>query len=403
MITPDSAWGIVRRHTKSLPAIYLSLNKAHGLCLAETVCADRDMPPADRSAMDGYAVRASDIAHCPATLRLVGEVAAGSSAQPRVARDTCVRILTGANVPPGADTVVMIEDTQESGGIVTVMTSVKAGSNILRHGEDARRKDLLLTKGTMINSAQAGVCASVGKARVRVTDKPAVTVICVGQELREPGSRVRSHEIRNSNGPALCAALQEWGCGIITYLTLPDDLRSLTSEIRRALKRCDVLILAGGMSVGKYDFVRAAIESAGAAVRFHGVAMKPGKPTLYATASGNKHIFGLPGNPLSALTAFHEFALPCIRRMSGLAIKDCRPSFMLPLTSDMNSKGGRIRYVQGKIVWKKTGPQVDIVESQSSADLVSAGKADGTIVVSADATHLSAGSFIQFRPWRRIP
>jgi molybdopterin molybdotransferase len=403
MITPDTAWGIVRRHIRLLSAISLPLHKAIGFRLAENIRADRDMPPADRSAMDGYAVRSSDIVRCPARLRLVGEVAAGSPARPRISRNTCARILTGANVPPGADTVVMIEDTKETGDIVTILSPVESGVNILRRGEDARRRDLLLPEGTLLNSARTGVCAAVGKAKVKVTTRPVIAVLCVGRELRKPAARVRSHEVRNSNGPALCAALQEWGCGTTAYQTLPDNITLLTSAIRRALTRCDVLILAGGMSVGKYDFVREAIKNVGATIRFHGIAMKPGKPTLYATASRNRHIFGLPGNPLSALTAFHEFVLPCIRGMSGVPIEYCRPSFMLPLASDLSPKEGRIRYMQGRIVWKETGPRVELVKSQSSADLVSAGKADGTIVVPADTTRLPAGTFIRFRPWRRIP
>jgi molybdopterin molybdotransferase len=381
----------------------MPLNGADGFCLAENIRADRDMPPADRSAMDGYAVRSSDIAKPPALLKLIGEVAAGSAARPRISRNTCARILTGANVPPGADTVVMIEDTKEKKGIVTILRPPERGANILRRSEDARKGTLLLKEGTVLNAAQCGVCAAVGKARIKVVAKPRIAIICVGEELREPSSRVRPYEMRNSNGPALCAAIRAWGYGTTRYRILPDDVAILTAAIRHTLDRCDVLIITGGMSVGKYDFVRAAIERTGAKIRFHGIAMKPGKPTLFATAPHKKHIFGLPGNPLSALTAFHEFVLPAIRRAAGVDAAHCRPSLFIPLASTLRSKGGRIRYIQGRLTWTKSGPRIRAVVSMSSADLVSAGKADGAIVVPEDTRLLPAGHIVEFRPWRPLP
>lgn len=403
MISPNAAWDIVRRHVKSLSGVRMPLNRAAGFCLAENIRADRDMPPADRSAMDGYAIRSSDIARPPALLKIIGEVAAGSAARPRISRNTCARILTGANVPLGADTVVMIEDTKEKSGIVTILRPPEHSANILRRGEDARKGTLLLEKGTVLNAAQCGVCAAVGKARIKVVARPRIAIICVGEELREPGSQVRPYEMRNSNGPALCAAIRASGYETVKYRTLPDDVAILTSAIRHALDRCDVLIITGGMSVGKYDFVRTAIERIGAKIRFHGIAMKPGKPTLFATARRRRSIFGLPGNPLSALTAFHEFVLPAIRRAAGVDAAHCRPSLFIPLASDLRSKGGRIRYVQGKVIWTKSGPRVNAVASMSSADLVSAGKADGAILVPEDTRLLPAGTVVEFRPWRPLP
>jgi molybdopterin molybdotransferase len=403
MISPNAAWDMVRRHTKVLSIVRMPLNRADGFCLAENIRADRDMPPADRSAMDGYAVRSSDIAEPPARLKLVGEVAAGSAARPRISRNTCARILTGANVPPGADTVVMVEDTKEKDGIVTILRSRGRGANILSRGEDARKGMLLLEKGIVLNAARCGVCAAVGKARIKVIARPRIAIICVGEELREPDSRVRPYEMRNSNGPALCAAIRDWGYGTTSYRTLPDDIAILTAAIRHALNRCDVLIITGGMSVGKYDFVRTAIELIGAKIRFHGIAMKPGKPTLFATAPHNRNIFGLPGNPLSALTAFHEFVLPAIRHAAGIDAAHCRPSLFIPLASALRSKGGRIRYIQGRLIWTKAGPRLNAVASMSSADLVSAGKADGAIVAPEDARLLPAKRIVEFRPWRPLP
>ncbi len=353
--------------------------------------------------MDGYAVRSADLRLAPCSLRLAGEVAAGSAARPSVAPGACVRILTGANIPPGADTVVMVEQTREERGAVAFFSRSEASANILRRREDARKGETLLRKGTVLRAAQVGVCAAVGKARVKVFPRPRVAVVCTGAELRDAGAKVRSHEVRNSNGPALCAALALSGHAGATHRRAPDDPKRLTALLRRLTARCDVLILTGGVSVGRYDFVEESAKSAGAKIRFHGVAMKPGKPILYATFPRRRHLFGLPGNPLSAMTGFYEFALPALLRMSGLPPDRCRPALRLPLRSPLASKGGRVHCMLARLFWDEDGPQLEPVDSRSSADLASGGRADGVIVVPAHVTALGAGNVVAFRPWRALP
>jgi molybdopterin molybdotransferase len=402
MILPENALELVLEHVSPLEEISRPLDKALGFCLAEEVRADRDMPPADRSAMDGYAVRASDVSRCPRDLRLVGEVAAGSEACPNVEPGTCVRIFTGANVPHGADAVVMVEQTIENGEFVTFRSGVKPGANILRRAEDAKEGALLLSRGTVLDALQVGACAAVGKATVSVHRRPRVAVLCTGEELRDIDACVREHELRNSNGPALCAALERWGYANGSYRTVADDAALLISELRRAAAKYDVIILTGGVSVGKYDFVPEAVTHIGATVLFHGVAMKPGKPTLYATLPGNRHIFGLPGNPLSAMTAFHEFALPALRRLSGVPREGCRPFLRVPAASDVVSKGGRVRFMLARLVWEEAGASAVPVESHSSSDLVAGGRADGVFAIPADERTLPAGSRVAFRPWRPL-
>ncbi len=403
MITPHEALDIVLKHVRPLGPERKPLVEALGCCLAEDVRADRDMPPADRSAMDGYAVRSADLARRPRALRLVGEVAAGSSARPRVRRGTCVRVLTGGNVPPGADTVVMVEHTNRSNGSVNFLARPRKGANIFRKGENAGKGKLLFARGTHLGALQVGVCAAVGKAHVKVRRRPRIALLCTGEELRDAADGVRSHEARNSNGPALCAALDAWGYAGVTHDTAPDDLRMLTSRLKRIAAEHDLILLTGGVSVGKYDFVREATERIGATVRFHGVAMKPGKPLLYATLSGNRHVFGLPGNPLSAMTAFHGFALPALRRMSGMAARECRPSLRVRLASKLTSKGGRERNTLARLSWTGDGPRVVPVKSHSSADLVAGGKANGVIAVPANVLEIAAGALVEFRPWRPLP
>ena len=399
MIAPDAALGIILEHVRPLKPVRVPLAEALGCFLAEDVRADRDLPPADRSSRDGYALRHEDIGR---PLIVIAEVVAGSPARPRVAPGTCVRILTGANVPVGADTVAMQEDTEESNGMATVRSAEARGANILRRGEDAAKGTILLARGTRMGAAEVGVCAAVGKAFVKVHARPRVTVLCTGSELRGISDPVRPHEIRNSNGPALCAALQQWGYPGARYIQVADRRSALVAALRRAVKRHDVVLFTGGVSVGSYDYVREAVEEAGAKVRFHGVSMKPGKPTLYATLPSGRHVFGLPGNPLSSLTAFHEFALPALRKLAGRPAEACRPAWPLPLAEAIAAESRKLRCVLARLVADPGGLSAAPVHSASSADLVAAARADGVVLLPPDRAHYPAGEVVMFRPWRPL-
>jgi molybdopterin molybdotransferase len=221
--------------------------------------------------------------------------------------------------------------------------------------------------------------------------------------LRPFHGRIGLHEIRNSNGPALSAALAEWGFPGARFQSVADQRAVLLAVLRRALTRSDVVLFTGGISVGSYDFVRSAVEAAGATIHFHGLAMKPGKPVLYATASCGRHVFGLPGNPLAALTAFHELALPALRRLAGHPLEACRPSWSLPLAADVESRGGRVRCELARLVGGDGRLAVKPVPSHSSADLASAGGADGVILLPPIRKRFTVGEPVEFRPWRPLP
>lgn len=403
MIDPDRAFELVSNHVHPLDAKQIPLENALGYCLAEDIRADRDMPPADRAAMDGYAVRAQDLTAPACTLRIIGEVFAGSPSRPHIKPGTCVRIFTGANIPPGTDTVVMVEQAEERDGTVSFHTHAKRGANIFRQGEDAGAGEVLLSRGTILNAPQIGVCAAVGQAKVLVHRKPRIQVLCTGKELRSVRQSVLPHQMRNSNGPAICASLQTWGCSAVQFSVVSDDLNKLVSKLNLTIKSCDILILTGGVSVGKYDFVREAVERIGAEIRFHGVRMKPGKPCLYATYPENRHLFGLPGNPLSAMTGFHEFVLPALRKSAGLPAEQCRPVFYARLSQSVDAKGDRVRFILGQLQWKKSGLVVEPIVSQSSADLVAGGQADGVAIVPPRTRKVPSGTIVQFRAWRPLP
>ena len=403
LITPEEALRIVLDRARPLEAAGKPLSEALGCYLAERVCADRDMPPTDRSAMDGYAVVAGDLSQCPCDLQLTGEVAAGGGELPRVERGACVRILTGAVVPPGADTVVKVEQTRAGGDAVTFLEAPQLGENIRRQGEEVRQGQTILEEGAALGPAQIGLCASVGKATVRVHGRPRPAVLCTGEELREVDESVGAHQLRDSNGPALRAALAEAGHRGAGRQIVRDDLDLLAEKIEAAAIEHDVVIVTGGVSVGKYDFVPDAIKRLGAAVHFHGVGMKPGKPQLYATLDGGRHLFGLPGNPLSVLTGFYELVLPALRRMSGCPLGSCRPSLRLPLARAVRAKGTRVAFVLVQLICDDRGQHVEPVGSRGSADLASAANADGMIVIPKGVKEVPAGDLVEFRPWRPVP
>ena len=402
LISPAQALRIVLSNARPLRPRSAALDGALGYWLAEDVRSDRDQPPADRAAMDGYAVIAADLRPAPARLRLIGEVAAGGRAVLRVRRGTCAAILTGASVPAGADTVIPVEQTESAGNVVIFRARLNAGANIRKRGEEAARGQVLLQKHTRLGPTQIGICAMVGKARVKVYSQPSVAVICTGAEVRQVGQRTSPHQLRDSNGPALVAALAEQGFGGASRCIVGDDPGAIAARLKRALRSNHVVIVTGGVSVGRYDYVPEAIKRIGGKICFHGVRAKPGRPQLYARLAGKKHVFGLPGNPVSVLTVFHEIVLPGLRKLCGAGDDAaCRPILKLPLARKVLSKGNRAYFALARLLQTKDGPAVRQVNSKGSADIIAACEADGVIVIPAGVRELPAGAVVEFRTWKR--
>lgn len=409
MIKPQEAWSLMVERVRPQPVVVLPLGECLNHVLAEGVHAPQDMPPSDRSAMDGYAVRSGDAQAVPARLRVRGEIAAGQPCDGRVERGSGYRIFTGATLPPGADAVVMQEHcsaesaSAASAEEVLVRKAVAPWENVLRAGEDARQGDLLIGAGEILNPVRLGLCAATGQESLAVYRRPTVAVLPTGEELAEAGQIPQPHQIRNSNGPMLTALLRERGFRVAMNEVVTDCLELIEEKIRRALEISEAVVLCGGVSVGKYDLVPEAIRRAGAEVCLHGVAMKPGKPFLFATAPHGRCLFGLPGNPLSALTSFFEFVLPALLCMAGVAAARCRPTWRWPLAREFHSKGGRARFVTARMVNIKGTPAIEPLKSKSSADLVTGAMADGVIVLDGAVTDLPAGSTVDFRSWRSWP
>ncbi len=399
----EKAKEIIFEKINLLEIIKIDLNEAEGFCLAEEIFADRDLPPTDRSAMDGFAVRAADITNCPKKLKLIGEIAAGSDERPFVEQNTCARILTGAVLPEGADTVVKVELTEEKDNQVTILETAEIGLNIRKQGEEVRKGKTVIKSQKILNSAQIGICASVGKNKVKVFKKPKIAILNTGKELfsLNSGSEIKDYQIRDSNGPTLQAALKNSDLNLkISKLEVsPDDPEILENKLKKLVVDNDVVILSGGVSVGKFDFVPDAIKKIGAKIQVHGILMKPGKPFLYATLGDNKHIFGLPGNPLSVLTGFYELVLPGLCKMSGFLKENHSRKLFLPVGCDIKSRNFRTEFFLAKIVCLEETTVVMPLKSHGSGDLISAEEADGVFPIPTK-TEIKKGEKVEFTFWK---
>ncbi len=400
MITPEAAWQRVAETTAPLAAVSRPYLECLYHYLAEPVCADRDIPSANRAAMDGFAVRAADTQSMPARLHIIGEVAAGSDAAPILNPGTCARILTGANVPPGADAVVRVEDTPEADDHAIIQVPAKPGQHILRRAENASAGEPLLAPGTRMNPGTLALCAAVGCANPLMHPLPTIAIITTGSELKKASEPVAPHQIRDANGPAIFTTLHAHGFAPNEWQSVPDDLAQLIDAISTSLQNHHVNLVSGGVSVGKYDFVPEVIKTLGGTIHYHGIAIKPGKPQLYATFPDGQYLFGLPGNPLAVLTGLHEFVLPALHRISGCPVEQCRTLLRLPLRTDLQVKGKRRHYQIARLITDQQGTTVQPIPNTGSSDFVSGCKADGMILLPEGNPPLTAGTIINFRPWR---
>ena len=288
---------------------------ALGRVLAEAVESDIDSPPYTKSLMDGYAVRSTDCG-APTTLTVIEEVAAGRMPTRAVAAGQATRIMTGAPIPDGADAVVPHEETEAGGTSVRIGRAVHKGEFILERGREMRAGEVVVLKGTSLTPQAIGLLAAVGRMSVRVHRTPRVAVLATGDELVEVNEKPGPGQIRNSNGPMLCALASRAGA-TVEYLGIArDDRERLSRLVAQGLDVADVLVLAGGVSAGKFDLVPDVLKDQGVTAHFHKVRMKPGKPLLFGSR-GDRLVFGLPGNPVSSFVGFELFVRPALRKMMG--------------------------------------------------------------------------------------
>jgi len=396
VITFSEAFAEISKSIKALPAETMRFDIAYGHVLAENVESIEDIPPFDNSAMDGYALYASDAtaasADNPVILDIVGEVFAGHMPGGGISRGKTMKIMTGAALPDGADAVIMVERTEQRGRKVALFTPVRKGENIRRQGEDCRKGAWILKKGTLLGPAHVGMLATLGRYKVKAVPRPRVAILATGDELLEPGESMAPGKVRNSNSYSIEALVKACG-GVPCLLGLARDRREEIGEkIERGLESADMLVTTAGISVGEGDLVREVLEHHGVTMSFWQVAIRPGKPTAFGKA-GALPVFCLPGNPVSSMVTFLQFVRPAILALRGLAFDSMR-TVQAVLERDVEKKRGlryfirvSLRDIEGVCRARPTGPQ-------GSGILSSMVRADGLMILSEEYERVAAGEMV---------
>jgi molybdopterin molybdotransferase len=389
MVPFEEALAIVLAEAVPLPGEDVALEDALSRVLAEDVPSDRDLPPFDRAAMDGYALRAGDVAGAPVALDVVGEVRAGQWPDLTVGPGQAARIMTGAPVPPGADAVQPVEKTQPLDEFrVTILSPVAGGGNVAPRGSAARGGDVVLARGRVIDPAAVAVLASAGRPRVRVARRPVLALLVTGDEIVDVSASPGPAQIRNSNGPAV-AALARLAGAEVRLLGVAPDRQDAIEEALREGGGADLLVVSGGVSAGDYDLVEPALLALGARFLFTQVAIKPGAPLVFGRL-GEALVFGLPGNPVSAQVTFDLFVRPALLRMQGARVTG-RPRARVELREGVENRSGRKSHVPARVRFEDGSLVARPVRSAGSGDLAAHARANALVVIEADRLKAGAG------------
>jgi molybdopterin molybdotransferase len=377
----------VGRKRGSRSAVGVRVWEALGLVLAEEVKTDREYPPFDRSTRDGYAVRVKEVVPA-AKLKCVGEIKAGDAVSEPLAAGTCVQIMTGAAVPAGADAVVMIEHTQREGDVVQFERAAQAGQNIVPRGSEAAAGQTLLRPGMRLGYAELALAAQVGAGELQCAKKPRVAILSTGDEVVAVEEVPGAFQIRNSNSVSLAAQVWIAGGEPVPLGNAADRVEELGEKIERGLKE-DVLVLSGGVSMGKYDLVEKVLKAMGAEFCFDAVAIRPGKPVVFGICQG-KPVFGLPGNPVSTMVTFELFVAPAIDMLNGAEARPL-PLVEARLGEVLIEKPGLAHFLPARVEWGGGAPEVKALKWQGSGDIAALAKANCFLVVPADRDKIAAG------------
>ncbi|GAB3340459.1 molybdopterin molybdotransferase MoeA [Larkinella ripae] len=352
MISVAEAYSIVLNHSLAMPAETVPLARAAGRVLREPLVADRDLPPFDRVSMDGIAIQYPVFASGQRQFRVAGAQFAGQPAQTLTDQTACLEVMTGALLPTGADTVIRYEDVRITDGIAEItIDGVQAGQNVHHRATDRKQNEELVKTGTRLGPPEMAVAASVGKAAVLVSKVPRIALISTGDELVDVAETPKPYQIRRSNTYLLQTVLQSAGAETV-LLHLPDDAQTMETDLKTTLADFDALVLSGGVSAGKADFVPAVMERLGVRQQFHQVAQRPGKPLWFGASETGKIVFGLPGNPVSTFLCAYRYLLPWLNASLGLAVRQpavarlARPisfapklTYFLPVSLSVTTEG----------------------------------------------------------------
>lgn len=395
MIPVADAINIVLAQIPSLPVESVDISDSLGRILTEDIIADSDLPPFDRAQMDGYAVRAIDVANTPARLRVVGESAAGSGWHHEMRGGEAVRIMTGAPVPSGADAVQQVELTRElnGSGEIEILERVEAGRSIVKQAAEIRGGETVLRAAEEINPQTIATLASFGYSQVKVARRPRVAVMATGSELVSVDDKPGADQIRDSNNYTIEAYARLAGATVERLPLAGDDRELLKDQMKTAIERCDVLVTSGGVSMGVYDFTKAAFRDLGAEIFFERVALRPGKPTVFGRV-GKKLIFGLPGNPVSVAVTFNLFVRAALLAMQGAA-KTSLTEMTARLAHDVKGSRDRESYLPAILRSDEKGTLLaEPLKWGGSSDFVSFARATGLINVSAGGEPIRQGSVV---------
>jgi len=383
-----------KSHPGLRPTLALPVSDALGYVLAQEIRTDREYPPFDRSTRDGYAVRVCE-ATPGASLRCVGEIKAGDTVSSPLAAGTCVQIMTGAAVPPGADAVVMIEFTRRAGDTVSFDRAAKVGQNIVPRGSEARAGDVALSSGLRLGYAELAVAAQVGAVTLCCHKKPRVAILSTGDEVVPITEAPGPFHIRNSNSVSLAAQVQLAGGEPVLLGNALDRVDDLSAKIELGLHE-DVLVLSGGVSMGKYDLVESVLKGLGAEFFFDAVAIRPGKPAVFGRCR-NTLVFGLPGNPVSTMVTFQLFVIPALDILSGAEPRPL-PQLEATLAEALNEKSGLTHFLPARLEWGNAVPLVRALRWHGSGDISTLTRANCFLVVPADRSDIPAGERVSVLP-----
>ncbi|MFN0277632.1 MAG: gephyrin-like molybdotransferase Glp [Pyrinomonadaceae bacterium] len=390
MINISKALKIIGRETKTLGPEKVELSQPVGRVLRENVIADTDLPPFDRSQMDGFALVAADTKNAPVTLRIVGESTAGRGWHKTMQRGEAVRIMTGAPLPKRADAVQKIEITRElDDNRIIINEPTEKGRYIVYRGSEIKNRTTIFKSGEIISENMIATLAAFGYATVKIGKQPRVSILGTGSEIVEITKKPGRDQIRNSNSVMLDVLARKFGAATKIFPISKDDISNLKSQISNAAKDADILVITGGVSVGKYDLTKKVLIELGAEIFFDKVGLKPGKPAVFARL-GKTLVFGLPGNPVSAAVTFHLFVRKAILTMQGAAATDLKQGFAV-LAADAKAARERDTYLPSRLETNKSGQLLaHPLKWQGSSDFIGYARADSLVFV-PKGKHLAKG------------
>lgn len=396
MIDVDNALNIIDKNTKELALEKKDIVSCLNKVLAEDIYSQDNLPPFDKSAMDGYAIKSEDTKNYDTEkvieFEIKGLIKAGDYCEEELKSGQAFKIMTGAPLPKGADAVIEIEKVKVEGNILKVSQVVNKDNNVIKFGEEIKVGELALNRGSNIRPVEIGLLASLGYSFVKVYKSPTIALIITGDELVDIDSKLERGKIRNSNEYSLKALVKNLGAKALSLGVVSDNKDNLKEKVKYALENADIVISSGGASVGDYDFVDDVLKEIGADVKFNSVAIKPGKPVTFATYK-EKLFFALPGNPLSLITTFEEFVKPAIEKMTGKQIGN-KGQVSVILAEDFKAKRGRKKYVYVDIKEDNGRYYAYKLGSQCSNHLMTMSGANGIIIIPEECGNVKVGDVL---------